>query len=104
MKSFKYVTLDYEDKENYGCLDPIVFLDGIEANEMLKSVFDEIKSFENYHHIETAIYKAITETIEERESGHMVGSLNVIEKLQNDDEKSIKDAGDLLYQKRNIIY
>ncbi|MCI2954341.1 ATP-binding protein [Staphylococcus caprae] len=105
LKSFKYVTLDYEDKENYGCLDPIVFLDGIEANEMLKSVFDEIKSFENYHHIETAIYKAITETIEERESGHMVGSLNVIEKLQNDDEKSIKDAGDLLYQKtqHNIL-
>ncbi|WP_239733428.1 ATP-binding protein [Mammaliicoccus sp. J-M41] len=105
LKSFKYVTLDYEDSTNYGCLDPIVFLDGIEANEMLKSVFDEIKSFENYHHIETAIYKAITETIDERESGEIVGSLNVIEKLQNDKDKSIKDAGDLLYQKtqNNIL-
>ena len=45
------------------------FLDGIEANEMLKSVFDEIKSFENYHHIETAIYQAISDTVEERENG-----------------------------------
>ena len=44
LKTFKYVTLNYEDSTNYGCLDPIVFLDGIEANEMLKSVFDEIKS------------------------------------------------------------
>ncbi|MDN8907636.1 ATP-binding protein, partial [Staphylococcus aureus] len=42
LKTFKYVTLNYEDATNYGCLDPIVFLDGIEANEMLKSVFDEI--------------------------------------------------------------
>ena len=39
---------------------------------MLKSVFDEIKSFENYHHIETAIYKAITETIEEVKRGNML--------------------------------
>ncbi|ORI02833.1 AAA family ATPase [Mammaliicoccus sciuri] len=105
LKTFKYVTLNYEDSTNYGCLDPIVFLDGIEANEMLKSVFDEIKSFENYHHIETAIYKAITETIEEREAGETVGSLNVIEKLQNDEDKTISDAGDLLYQKtqNNIL-
>ncbi|WP_113583865.1 ATP-binding protein [Staphylococcus aureus] len=105
LKTFKYVTLNYEDASNFGCLDPIVFLDGIEANEMLKSVFDEIKSFENYHHIETAIYKAITETIEEREAGKTVGSLNVIEKLQNDKDKTISDAGDLLYQKtqNNIL-
>ncbi len=61
--------MNYEDSTKYGCLDPIVFLDGIEANEMLKSVFDEIKSFENYHHIETAIYQAISDTVEERENG-----------------------------------
>ena len=61
--------MNYEDSTNYNCLDPIVFLDGIEANEMLKSVFDEIKSFENYHHIETAIYQAISDTVEERENG-----------------------------------
>lgn len=73
LKTFKYVTLNYEDSTNYGCLDPIVFLDGIEANEMLKSVFDEIKSFENYHHIETAIYQAISDTVEERENGKKVG-------------------------------
>ena len=105
LKTFKYVTLDYNDSTNYGCLDPIVFLDGIEANEMLKSVFDEIKSFENYHHIETAIYKAITETIEERENGQLVGSLTVIEKLQEDDDEHISNAGDLLYQKtqNNIL-
>ncbi|SUL33283.1 NTPase [Staphylococcus aureus] len=48
---------------------PYCILDGIEANEMLKSVFDEIKSFENYHHIETAIYQAISDTVEERENG-----------------------------------
>ncbi|MGE7105201.1 hypothetical protein ACQKH8_16215 [Staphylococcus aureus] len=38
LKTFKYVTLNYEDSTNYGCLDPIVFLDGIEANEMLKQI------------------------------------------------------------------
>ncbi|MGJ4739172.1 ATP-binding protein [Staphylococcus aureus] len=105
LKTFKYVTLNYEDATNYGCLDPIVFLDGIEANEMLKSVFDEIKSFENYHHIETAIYKAITETVEERENGKQVGSLNVIEKLQNDDDEHVSNAGDLLFEKtqNNIL-
>ncbi|EHD0840154.1 ATP-binding protein [Staphylococcus pseudintermedius] len=105
LKTFKYVTLDYQDSTNYGCLDPIVFLSGIEANEMLKSVFDEIKSFENYHHIETAIYKAIAETVDERENGKQVGSLNVIEKLQNDEDEHVSNAGDLLFEKtqNNIL-
>lgn len=105
LKTFKYVTLNYEDSTNYGCLDPIVFLDGIEANEMLKSVFDEIKSFENYHHIETAIYQAISDTVEERENGKKVGSLNVIEKLQNNEDEHVKNAGDLLFEKtqNNIL-
>ncbi|HDJ2032850.1 TPA: ATP-binding protein [Staphylococcus aureus] len=105
LKTFKYVTLNYEDSTKYGCLDPIVFLDGIEANEMLKSVFDEIKSFENYHHIETAIYQAISDTVEERENGKKVGSLNVIEKLQNNEDEHVKNAGDLLFEKtqNNIL-
>ncbi|NKO44239.1 AAA family ATPase [Staphylococcus aureus] len=105
LKTFKYVTLDYNKSSNFGCLDPIVFLDGIEANEMLKSVFDEIKSFENYHHIETAIHQAISETIDERENGETVGSLSVIEKLQNHDDEAVRNAGDLLYQKtqNNIL-
>ncbi|CAC8623612.1 NTPase [Staphylococcus aureus] len=104
LKTFKYVTLNYEDSTNYGCLDPIVFLDGIEANEMLKSVFDEIKSFENYHHIETAIYQAISDTVEERENGKKVGSLNVIEKLQNNEDEHVKNAGDLLFEKNAKQY
>ncbi|SUK62539.1 NTPase [Staphylococcus aureus] len=97
--------MNYEDSTKYGCLDPIVFLDGIEANEMLKSVFDEIKSFENYHHIETAIYQAISDTVEERENGKKVGSLNVIEKLQNNEDEHVKNAGDLLFEKtqNNIL-
>ncbi|HDH6079197.1 TPA: ATP-binding protein, partial [Staphylococcus aureus] len=105
LKTFKYVTLDYNQSNNFGCLDPIVFLNGIEANEMLKSVFDEIKSFENYHHIETAIHQAISDTIDERENGETVGSLSVIEKLQNHDDEAVRNAGDLLYQKtqNNIL-
>ncbi|WP_301557866.1 ATP-binding protein [Staphylococcus aureus] len=105
LKTFKYVTLDYNKSSNFGCLDLIVFLDGIEANEMLKSVFDEIKSFENYHHIETAIHQAISETIDERENGETVGSLTVIEKLQNHEDESVQNAGNLLYQKtqNNIL-
>lgn len=105
LKTFKYVTLDYKKPSNYGCLDPIVFLDGIEANEMLKSVFDEIKSFENEHRVETAIYRAITETVEEREKGQQVGSLDVIKKLQNDEDEHVSQAGDLLFEKtqNNIL-
>ncbi|MCT2554032.1 MULTISPECIES: ATP-binding protein [Staphylococcus] len=105
LERFKYVTLDYNKSNNFGCLDPIVFLNGIEANEMLKSVFDEIKSFENYHHIETAIHQAISDTIDERENGETVGSLSVIEKLQNHDDEAVRNAGDLLYQKtqNNIL-
>ncbi len=53
----------------------------------------QIKSFENYHHIETAIYQAISDTVEERENGKKVGSLNVIEKLQNNEDEHVKNAG-----------
>ncbi|MBS3262775.1 ATP-binding protein [Staphylococcus aureus] len=55
--------------------------------------------------IETAIYQAISDTVEERENGKKVGSLNVIEKLQNNEDEHVKNAGDLLFEKtqNNIL-
>ncbi len=33
-----------------------------------------------------------------------VGSLNVIEKLQNNEDEHVKNAGDLLFEKRKTIF
>ena len=81
--------MNYEDSTNYGCLDPIVFLDGIEANEMLKSVFDEIKSLKIIIILKRQFIKLFLIRLKNAKMAK-VGSLNVIEKLQNNEDEHVK--------------
>ncbi|WP_304956775.1 ATP-binding protein [Virgibacillus sp. AGTR] len=98
LKKFHFITLDAEDKNNWGALDPIVFLPPMQAKEMVQVVFSQVYDFRGKDDIHTAFLRAVTTVLEQREKGQQVGSMNIIEILQDHEESSVKKAGDFLYE------
>ncbi|MBK0036050.1 MULTISPECIES: ATP-binding protein [unclassified Enterococcus] len=96
LKSFHYVTLDASKKENWGTLDPIVFLKGMEAKETAESMIFQLYDTRDKDHIKLAIIRAIREVILQRERGEKVGLLNVIQLLIESKQPDIAAAGELL--------
>lgn len=99
LSSIKYLTIDYTKKENWGILDPVTFLDGAEAVELTKAMFDEVVDLTNDRKIETALLKAIRKIVDLKQQGETVGSLHIIKELQENEDVEIVEAGDNLYEK-----
>ena len=98
IESFNYITLDPSKKENWGVLDPIVFLKGYEANQTAQAVIEQIYSLDGKDDIKTAILKALTAVIEERAKGEKVGFMHVVQRLQDNGEQNVRNCGELLSQ------
>ncbi|MBM7634423.1 hypothetical protein JOD17_003529 [Geomicrobium sediminis] len=96
LEKFHFITLDSEDKKNWGSLDPIVFLPPMQAKEMVQVVFSQVYDFRGKDDVHTAFLRAITTVLEQREKGKQIGSMNIIELMQDDEEPSVKKAGDFL--------
>lgn len=99
LKSINYVTLDATKKENHGVLDPIVFLQGVDAKDTAQAMIQSIYNLENREEVETAINEELDKVIEERELGQSVGLLTVIRRLMENEDVTIQRAGKLLYSK-----
>ncbi len=99
VETCKFVTLDASVEENWGLLDPVVFLPRMEAKELLISVVESIYTFDGKDKIEKFFLQCLTQTIEERESGQEVGSAHVIEKLLNHSDEDVRTMGELLNEK-----
>lgn len=99
MDCIKYLILDYTKEEYYGILDPIVFLDGEEAKELAQEMFLEIINVKDKLEIETAILESIRSVVDRKTLGETVGSLHVIEELQNYKDSVVQAAGNNLYEK-----
>ncbi|WP_042359775.1 ATP-binding protein [Geomicrobium sp. JCM 19055] len=98
LEKFHFITLDSEDKKNWGSLDPIVFLPPMQAKEMVQVVFSQVYDFRGKDDVHTAFLRAITTVLEQREKGKQIGSMNIIQLMQEDDEPSVQKAGDFLYE------
>lgn len=98
MKRIHYVTLDVSQEENWGVLDPICFLQGTEAKDTAQDVIEQIYDMHGKDDVKTAVLKALSAVIEERSMGKKVGLMHVIERLKESREKSVKNAGELLYE------
>ncbi|MGV7002510.1 ATP-binding protein [Priestia megaterium] len=98
IESFNYITLDPSNKENWGVLDPIVFLKGYEANQTAQAVIEQIYNLDGKDDVKTEILKALSHVIEERARGEKVGFMHVIQRLQASSENNIKSCGELLSQ------
>lgn len=98
LKSFHYVNLDVEDKKSHGVLDPLVMLEGAEAKDTAVAIIEQIYSLANKDDVKRVLLRSIDDVLRERESGQMVGFMTVIERMMENPEKDVRNAGQLLYQ------
>ncbi|MEX2803858.1 ATP-binding protein [Streptococcus sp. H31] len=98
IKSINYITLDAKSPENYGALDPIVFLDGQEATDLADSMIDLMLK-NNTDEIEEAYLASIERVLNRKEAGEKVGMLHVFEDMMNSESKNVVNAGRNLWRK-----
>lgn len=96
-ENFHFVTLDAQNSDNWGVLDPIVFLNGAEAKDlaedMIKQIYDN-----NSDEIWAAISEALTVVLNRKQDGERVGLLDVIEWLRLHESKTVSNAGKRIYE------
>lgn len=98
INQFHYITLNPEDENNWGILDPICFLESTSARDTAEAVIQQIYNLDNKDDVKTETLKAISKTIEARQRGEEVGLMHVVYELQNSNSENIQNAGNLLYQ------
>jgi len=96
LEKYKFVTLDFEDKNNWGALDPVSFLNSSQAKELIQDIFSEVYDFKGKDEINTAFLKATSEVLERKDRGEQVGSQHIIDIMMESDVSSIKNAGEFL--------
>ena len=99
LRRINFITLDARDKKNHGVLDPIVFLSGVDAKDTALGMIESIYVLEGKDLVETAINRYLDDVIARRELGERVGLLTVIDLLEKDSEKVVRQAGNLLRAK-----
>ncbi|WP_260864916.1 ATP-binding protein [Bacillus pumilus] len=98
LKKYHFITLDHEQEENWGALDPISFMPPSKAKDLLEVIFEQIYDLKGKDDVSTAFLRAITKVLEMKEQGEQVGSLHVIYEMQKHKEEPVRKAGDFLYE------
>ena len=98
IESINFVTLNAKDKTNAGVLDPIVFLEPEDAQEVTKNMLLYLGGKDWSMEQRTAISRAVKVTVERRRKGQQVGLKHVIEELLSSPEKIVKIAGEALFE------
>lgn len=98
LEKFNFVTLDFEDKNNWGALDPVAFLPSGQAKELIQDIFSEVYDFKGKDKVHTVFLRAITEVLERKQKGEQVGSMHIIEIMRKNEDTSVAEAGDFLHE------
>lgn len=98
LETFHFITLDPEDQDNWGALDPIVFLPSTQQKEMVQMIFEQVYDFKGKDDVHTAFLQSITKVKEQREKGMTVGSMHVIYEMQDHEDIGVQKAGNFLYE------
>ncbi|MBW7635129.1 ATP-binding protein [Bacillus licheniformis] len=97
LEKFHYITLDHENENNWGALDPICFLPPMKAKELVQVIFEQVYDFKGKDDINTAFLRATSNVIERKQRGEQVGSLHIIKEMQGENqEPAVRKAGDYL--------
>ncbi|MCW0120744.1 VirB4-like ATPase ConE [Bacillus subtilis] len=96
LEKYNYITLDHENTDNWGALDPISFLPPMKAKELVQVIFEQVYDFKGKDDVNTAFLRATSEVIEAKQKGEQVGSLDIIRRMQNHPEEAVQKAGDYL--------
>ncbi|WP_338112822.1 ATP-binding protein [Oceanobacillus polygoni] len=98
LEKFNFVTLDFEDKNNWGALDPVAFLPSGQAKELIQDIFSEVYNFKGKDKIHTVFLQAITKVLERKQKGEQVGSMHIIDIMRENEDTSVSEAGDFLHE------
>ncbi|MEC0378658.1 MULTISPECIES: ATP-binding protein [Bacillus] len=96
LEKYNYITLDHEDKGNWGALDPISFLPPMKAKDLVQVIFEQVYDFKGKDDVNTAFLRATSNVIEMKQKGEQVGSLHIVKEMQNHPEEAVRKAGDYL--------
>ncbi|EUJ48666.1 ATP-binding protein [Listeria fleischmannii] len=102
LQKIQFVTLDAKEEANWGALDPIqLFNNRTDAKEMIQIIIHQVYDFTGTDKdvIELAFLEAIDNTLNKKELGGQVGTIDVIKFMQQHGNQSVQNAGNLLYQK-----
>ncbi|XOT27907.1 VirB4-like ATPase ConE [Bacillus subtilis subsp. subtilis] len=96
LEKYNYITLDHENTDNWGALDPISFLPPMKAKELVQVIFEQVYDFKGKDDVNTAFLRATSEVIDAKQKGEQVGSLDIIRRMQIHPEEAVQKAGDYL--------
>ena len=107
IKQYHFTTLDQANSQNWGILDPIVFLAGSgemgatastdtdPAYEVALAMFEQVFNLPNPY-VKAELSEAIKHTIADKWQGKRVGMLDVLDYLSNSQSEESKKASDAI--------
>lgn len=88
-----FVTLDPDNPDNWGVLDPIHFLVGSRARDTILTIFDTIISGQDTR-TENEIRKAVDFVLNRKEQGEAVGLMQVVAVLERHEDEQVRLVGE----------
>lgn len=88
-----FVTLNPDNPDNLGVLDPINFLVGARARDTILTIFETIISDQDTR-TENEIRKAVDFVLNRKEQGEAVGTMQVIEVLEAHEDEQVRLVGE----------
>ncbi|EBF5198653.1 hypothetical protein FH025_14040 [Listeria monocytogenes] len=99
VQTYHFITLDAKEEENWGALDPIVFLPALEAKELSQVVMNQLYNFTGKEREQTVYLQCLAEVIERKKQGENVGSMHVIDMMTEHKEEGVRLIGELIREK-----
>ena len=99
IKQINFVTVDARNSENHGVLDPLVFLTGQEAKNLIISMIGEFYDLKQNEQFEKELLQMIEKYLVLRENGEKVGTKNIMEALTKSDTDRVRITAELLLEK-----
>ena len=99
IKQINFVTIDARNSENHGVLDPLVFLTGQEAKNLIISMIGEFYDLKQNEQFEKELLQMIEKYLVLRENSEKVGTKNIMEALTKSDTDRVRITAELLLEK-----
>ncbi|MDT2767010.1 ATP-binding protein [Lactococcus raffinolactis] len=99
IKQINFVTIDARNSENHGVLDPLVFLTGQEAKNLIISMIGEFYDLKQNEQFEKELLQTIEKYLVLRENGEKVGTKNIMEALTKSETDRVRITAELLLEK-----
>ena len=99
IKQINFVTIDARNSENHGVLDPLVFLTGQEAKNLIISMIGEFYDLKQNEQFEKELLQMIEKYLVLRENDEKVGTKNIMEALTKSETDRVRITAELLLEK-----